>query len=90
MLPTGEPKSVKVKVGFGDTDVPQTIPEIDVQPPKLTADQFTGTEAVGKATNESPVTQEFLTFFRLGLDGAFTDFTNTGVAARRTFMSTLQ
>lgn len=31
--------------------------------------------------------QEFLTFFRLGLDGAFTDFTNTGVAARRTFMT---
>lgn len=40
------------------------------------------------ATYAGDPEQEFLTFFRLGLDGAFTDFTNTGVAARRTFMTT--
>ncbi len=40
------------------------------------------------ATYAGDPEQEFLTFFRLGLDGAFTDFTNTGVAARRTFLST--
>ncbi len=39
------------------------------------------------ATYAGDPEQEFLTFFRLGLDGAFTDFTNTGVAARRTFMT---
>ncbi len=39
------------------------------------------------ATYAGDPEQEFLTFFRLGLDGAFTDFTNTGVAARRTFLS---
>ena len=42
------------------------------------------------ATYAGDPEQEFLTFFRLGLDGAFTDFTNTGVAARRTFMTTSQ
>ncbi len=30
--------------------------------------------------------KEFLTFFALGLDGVFTDFTNTGVAARTAFL----
>ena len=39
------------------------------------------------ATYAGDPEQEFLTFFRLGLDGAFTDFTNTGVAARRAFMT---
>jgi glycerophosphoryl diester phosphodiesterase len=29
---------------------------------------------------------EYLTFFRLGADGVFTDFTSTGVSARKTFM----
>jgi glycerophosphoryl diester phosphodiesterase len=30
--------------------------------------------------------QEYLAFFRLGVDGVFTDFTNTGVAARTAFL----
>ena len=42
------------------------------------------------ATYAGDPEQEFLRFFRLGLDGAFTDFTNTGVAARRTFMTMSQ
>ena len=29
---------------------------------------------------------EFLTFYRAGIDGVFTDFTNTGVAARATYL----
>ena len=31
--------------------------------------------------------REYLTFFRLGLDGVFTDFSNAGVAARSQFLS---
>ncbi|QPF83334.1 glycerophosphodiester phosphodiesterase [Bradyrhizobium genosp. L] len=34
-------------------------------------------------------TQEFLKFFRLGVDGVFTDFTNTGVAARAAYLREL-
>ena len=29
---------------------------------------------------------EFLTFFRAGVDGVFTDFSNTGFAARASFL----
>ena len=29
--------------------------------------------------------QEFLAYFRLGIDGVFTDFTATGVAARQAY-----
>lgn len=34
--------------------------------------------------------REYLTFFRLGLDGAFTDFTNAGVAARAAYLRDVQ
>jgi glycerophosphoryl diester phosphodiesterase len=33
--------------------------------------------------------QEYLKFFRLGVDGVFTDFTHTGVAARATYLREL-
>ncbi|MBR0795088.1 glycerophosphodiester phosphodiesterase [Bradyrhizobium jicamae] len=33
--------------------------------------------------------QEYLKFFRLGVDGVFTDFTNTGVAARSAYLREL-
>lgn len=84
VLPTGEPKSVKVRVGLGEDDAPATLPEIDVQEPKLTKDQFTGVEAVGKATNESPVTQDFLTFFAVARKG------DEVVAAGRAVLKRLQ
>jgi glycerophosphoryl diester phosphodiesterase len=32
-------------------------------------------------------TQEFLTFFREGVDGVFTDFANTGFAARKLYLT---
>ncbi len=35
--------------------------------------------------NQDPI-QEFLTFYREGVDGVFTDFANTGVAARDLFL----
>ncbi|WP_246755519.1 glycerophosphodiester phosphodiesterase family protein [Bradyrhizobium sp. CCBAU 53338] len=33
--------------------------------------------------------QEYLKFFRLGVDGVFTDFTHTGVAARTAYLREL-
>lgn len=63
VLPTGEPDSVEVKVGFGDEDVPQTFPDIQVSDPTLKTDPTTGVEAVGKVMNESPVLQKYLTVF---------------------------
>ena len=33
--------------------------------------------------------QEYLKFFRLGVDGVFTDFTHTGVAARAAYLREL-
>jgi glycerophosphoryl diester phosphodiesterase len=32
-------------------------------------------------------TAEYLTFFRAGVDGVFTDFANTGFAARKTYLA---
>jgi hypothetical protein len=63
VLPTGEPDSVKVKVGASEGPVQGDIPEIDVKPPKLQTDQFTGVEAVGEALNQSDVEQTDITFF---------------------------
>jgi glycerophosphoryl diester phosphodiesterase len=34
-------------------------------------------------------TAEYLAFFKAGIDGVFTDFTNTGVAARKTYLKSL-
>ena len=33
--------------------------------------------------------QEYLPYFRAGVDGVFTDFANTGVAARRAYLAEL-
>ncbi|MCB0865741.1 MAG: hypothetical protein KDB58_08515 [Solirubrobacterales bacterium] len=84
VLPTGKPASVKVKVGFGDEDVPQTIPEIKVGKPKLKTDPVTGVEAVGTVTNDSPVLQEFLTIFAVARKG------DEIVAAGRAVLKRLQ
>ena len=38
--------------------------------------------------NKDPI-QEFLTFYRLGVDGVFTDFSNTGYIARLAYLREL-
>ena len=85
VLATGEPDSVKVKVGASDTPpITSEIPKIQVDDPELKTDQFTGVEAVGTAENESPVEQENLTFFAVARKG------NEVVAAGRAVLKRLQ
>ncbi|MBA2523521.1 MAG: hypothetical protein H0V25_09345 [Solirubrobacterales bacterium] len=63
VLATGEPDSVKVKVGTSEETVGEDLPEVDVSDPKLQTDQVSGVEATGTAENKSDVEQEDITLY---------------------------
>jgi len=82
ILATGEPDSVKVKVGTSDEPVAGAIPEIDVSEPKFESDQVSGLEAVGMAENKSDIEQEDLTFYAVSRKGGKVVAAGRGVLKR--------
>jgi hypothetical protein len=49
--------AVRATLGAGGAGAPATLPQIDISPPHLMNDPYSGLEAVGKITNSSQVTQ---------------------------------
>jgi hypothetical protein len=63
ILATGEPDSVKVKVGFSKAELPEPVPEIKITQPTLANDSFSGIEADGTLELLSGPDQEDMTLF---------------------------
>ena len=64
ILASGEPASVKVKVGSKvDAPPPGEPPKVVISDTKITSDPISGIEVLGKAENLSPIDQQDLIFF---------------------------
>ncbi len=68
LLTTGQPKSVKAKVGNSRGAAPDEIPELAVSEPRLNVDS-TGIEAEGQVENKSDLTQEEVALFAVAIRG---------------------
>lgn len=82
VLPTGEPDSVKVKVGTSDETVSGPIPEIEISDPELKTDQFSVVEATGTAENKSDLEQEDVTFYAVAREDGKVVAAGRGVLKR--------
>lgn len=69
ILATGKATSVKVKVGGAEAQLPQKLPELNVDPPKLVNDPVSGTQATGRIVNASGIDQKKLVLFGVGVKG---------------------
>jgi hypothetical protein len=69
VLASGEPKSVKVKVGASSDSYSGPLPEIEVSAPKLEGDPVSGIEATGSVVNRTGEEQERLLLYAIGRQG---------------------
>ncbi|CAN5545709.1 hypothetical protein BH10ACT11_BH10ACT11_11100 [soil metagenome] len=67
ILGTGKAKSVKVKIGEAQAPLPQKLPAVKIDPPKLVNDSVSGTEATGEVENETGIDQKKLVLFAVGV-----------------------
>ena len=69
VLATGEPASVKVRVGATDQTFAGELPAVSVSEPKLEGDPYTGIAAGGEVLNRSGEDLERLLLYGIARDG---------------------
>lgn len=69
VLATGEPKSVKVKVGASTDSYSGEMPAIEVSAPRIEGDPVSGLEATGTVVNGTGTEQERLLLYAIGRRG---------------------
>lgn len=69
VLASGEPKSVKVKVGASSDSYSGPLPEIDVSAPQIEGDPVSGLEATGDVVNKTGKDHDRLLLYAIGSKG---------------------